>query len=433
MSSQTEDDSTDVGGADIPDNDIDRGEPEVTIEGVELSLYSIVYSSDFGNTETDIVYAISDLIIEKTGKKPKFKNDTSEKTQYEIIVGDTRRESSVAYKSELVENGYIVKYTAEGDFVILYDGVNAAKSAKRQILEIITTQNINAIIEDPVIVSSIGRLRDPSILLVDGIYYAYGTRWHCFKNTGGRLDGKWEDLGVVVDIPADAKDNYWAPEVHEYKGEYYMFTTYLSEASGHRGCVIMKSSKPEGPFTMITDGHITPKDWDSIDGTLYIDEDGQPWMVFVHEWTSTDDGIGRMAAAKLSDDLTRFISEPIELFRADDPSWSKSQVTDGCWMYKCSTGELLMIWSTSDSHGYCVGIARSDNGRLDGNWTHDEQLLYSKSMTEEYDGGHGMIFKSISGKMYLSIHSPNSSSQGREETPVFIAIREENGTLVWDE
>jgi GH43 family beta-xylosidase len=286
--------------------------------------------------------------------------------------------------------------------------------------------------EDGMIVSQIPVLRDPCILLENGVYYAYGTGWVCYKNTSGDLAGEWKSLGRVVTIPEDAIDCYWAPEVHKYNGAFYMFTTYKSEKTGHRGCTVLRADRPEGPFVEISDGHVTPADWDSIDGTLYIDEEGTPWMIFVHEWTSTPDGVGRMAAAKMSDDLTKFISEPIELFRADDPSWTDRQVTDGCWMYKCENGELIMIWSNFSNEGYCVGIARSDNGKVDGNWSQDDELLYSKSMTGEYDGGHGMIFYSITGQMYLSIHSPNSAGDGRKETPVFIAIREENGTLVWD-
>ena len=285
--------------------------------------------------------------------------------------------------------------------------------------------------EDTMIVSNIKQLRDPAVLVENGVYYVYGTKWVCYRNTSGSLAGEWEDLGIVAEKPEESDNNYWAPEVHKYKGSYYMFTTYHSKITNHRGCTIMKSDSPEGPFVEITNGHITPHDWDSIDATFYVDEDGQPWMVFVHEWTSTDDGIGRMATAKLSDDLTRFISEPIELFRADDPSWSRAQVTDGCWMYRTEDGQLLMIWSNSDSAGYCVGIARSSNGKVDGEWTQDDELLYSKNMQMQYDGGHGMIFYDTDGQMYLSIHSPNSAGDGRSETPVFIAIREENGTLVW--
>ena len=158
-------------------------------------------------------------------------------------------------------------------------------------------------------------------------------------------------------------------------------------------------------------------------------------MVFVHEWTSTDDKVGRFAAAKFSDDLTSLISEPIELFRADAPSWSTNNVTDGCWMYTTKDGELLMLWSNWDKYGYCVGIARSKSGDIAGPWTQDEDMLYSrvmKNITNDYDGGHSMIFKTPSGQMYLALHSPNSSSAGRPETPIFVPIKEENGTLVWD-
>lgn len=367
----------------------------------------------------------------------------------EILVGTLNRTEYLEIYDTLNDDEYAIETVIEGEkikIVIAYKGVFALMCA----MERLTQDYLNAengIVtlpadidvrgsfseKDAMIVSSLPQLRDPCILVEDGVYYAYGTRWIGFKNTSGDLRGEWEELGVVAQIPENAETNYWAPEVHKFNGAYYMFTTYRSSVTGHRGCTIMKSDKPEGPFVEITNGHITPSDWDSIDGTFYVDTDGQPWMVFVHEWTSTDDGIGRMAAAKLSDDLTHFVSEPVELFRADDPSWSRAQVTDGCWMYRCEDGQLLMLWSNSDSAGYCVGIARSVDGRVDGTWTQDKDLLYSKNMMGvKYDGGHGMLFYDTDGQMYLSIHSPNGGGLDRPETPVFIPVREENGTIVWD-
>lgn len=286
------------------------------------------------------------------------------------------------------------------------------------------------------IISKIEQLRDPFIVVENGTYYAYGTGWVCYKNTSGSLAGDWECLGQVAVDPADVDGCRWAPEVHRYGGKFYMFTTYLSSVTGHRGCVILSSDKPEGPFVAITGHAVTPTDWDCIDGTFYVDKAGQPWMVFVHEWTSTDDGCGRMAAAKLSEDLTHFVSEPVELFRADDPVWARGKVTDGCFLYPAKDGQLLMIWSNWDDAGYCVGIARSADGgpmygAVDGHWTQDETLLYSKNMTGEYDGGHGMLFTDTDGQLYLSMHSPNNPADGRKETPVFLPLKEENGTLVW--
>lgn len=415
--------------------------PDVDIAGVALSEFSFVHSKEATEYELAAIRMMIDWIGKNTGAIISMRDDSTEREQYEILMGKTSREVSEQIFSTLAQNEYLFKLVGgdgRTDIVIAYSNAITMNKLVEQIgSEISDSGKVpeeirGEIKEDRMIVSQIPQLRDPCILLEDGVYYAYGTGWVCYKNTSGDLAGEWKSLGRVVTVPEDAADCYWAPEVHKYNGAFYMFTTYKSATTGHRGCTVLRADTPEGPFVEISDGHVTPSDWDAIDGTLYVDEEGTPWMIFVHEWTSTPDGIGRMAAAKMSDDLTKFVSEPIELFRADDPSWTDRQVTDGCWMYKCENGELIMIWSNFSNEGYCVGIARSDNGKVDGNWSQDDKLLYSKSMTGEYDGGHGMIFYSITGQMYLSIHSPNSAGDGRKETPVFIAIREENGTLVWD-
>jgi len=212
-----------------------------------------------------------------------------------------------------------------------------------------------------------------------------------------------------------------------------MITTYHSSKTGNRGCTVLKADHPLGPFVEITkDGQITPHDRYCIDGTLYIDEEGKPWMVFVHEWVCTDDRFGRMSAARLSDDLTEMISEPVELFRADDAPWTNDRITDGCWMYRCKDGHLLMIWSNFDETGYCVGVVHSETGSVLGPWKHEEKPLFSRRVTGKHDGGHGMIFHGLDGKMYLSIHSPNSSKDGTKEEPIFVPIVEKDDTLVLD-
>lgn len=284
-----------------------------------------------------------------------------------------------------------------------------------------------------IIESGVNGLRDPFVLVENGKYYMYGSGWIAYKSDGDLRN--WEKIqSDLVVVPDNYEKNKWAPEVHKYKGKFYMFTTYFSSQTNHRGCTIMESDSPEGVFREITNGHITPHDWNCIDGTLYIDEKEHPWMVFVHEWTCTDDGVGRMAAARLSDDLTHFISEPIELFRADSPAWTNDRVTDGCFMYRTAEGRLLMIWSNFDSSGnYCVGVAHSKNGKMDGEWV-QEQRLFFKELSGKHDGGHGMIFMGLNGQKYLSVHSPNTPTEdGRKEQPIFIPVAEKNGTLVCEE
>ena len=254
-----------------------------------------------------------------------------------------------------------------------------------------------------------------------------------YKSTS--LTGEWTEIKDAVEKPADYSANRWAPEVHKYGGKYYMFTTYtpttVNNGYGNRGCIIMEADSPEGPFKMITDGWITPKEWDCIDGTLYVDGDGQPWMVFVHEHTSFADDNGAFCAAKLSEDLTHFISEPIELFRARDPEWAQAGITDGCFMYTTADGALLMLWSNYDP-GYCVAIARSSNGKLDGEWLHDTDFKLYSTLTVAIGGGHGMLFTDTDGQMYLTIHSPDVPAEGENSKVTILPVIERNGTLVWD-
>ena len=59
-----------------------------------------------------------------------------------------------------------------------------------------------------------------------------------------------------------------------------------------------------------------------------------------------------------------------------------------------------MLWSSFGEHGYVEAISRSDNNDITGNWVPDEELLF------ERDGGHGMLFATLDGKLMLTLHSP---------------------------
>lgn len=280
------------------------------------------------------------------------------------------------------------------------------------------------------------RVRDPYILVHDGKYYMYGT---CLSNGKGYGCCVSEDLEnwserIQVYTPEENSDmeaDFWAPECHYYNGGFYLFATYRSKASGKRGTAIFKADSPLGPFELWSDGHITPKERDCIDGTLYIDEDGQPWMIYVNEWTSNSDGMGEMAAAKLSEDLKTFISEPIFLFDANDHIWTGGHfVTDGPVLYRTENGRLIMLWSNNaKSGGYAVGMAVSDNGRLDGNWIHYPFAFYKQGDDYELDGGHPMLFTTLEGELMMSIHSPNSYSEELFETLNYYPVEDRGNHL----
>ena len=223
--------------------------------------------------------------------------------------------------------------------------------------------------------------------------------------------------------------NFWAPEVHEYRGKYYMFASFkMPEVC--RGSQILVSDTILGPYRPLTQKPITPRDWECLDATLYIDKNGKPYMVFCREWVQVCDGeIYYMA---LSDDLKKPISEPKRMFKASDALWSAPfeselhpgkgcYVTDGPFFYRGCTGDLYMLWSTNGYEGYTIGVAKSDNGEITGCFVQEENPLFGK------DGGHGMLFETLDGRLMLTIHSPN---QTPNERPVFFPIVEEAGRLI---
>ncbi|MDE7220240.1 MAG: family 43 glycosylhydrolase [Oscillospiraceae bacterium] len=164
---------------------------------------------------------------------------------------------------------------------------------------------------------------------------------------------------------------------------------------------ILAADTPMGPFSPHSDGPVTPRNWECLDGTLYI-ENGKPYMVFCHEWLQVHDG--EMCAIPLRDDL-RAAGDPVVLFRASEPGWAdkgaENYVTDGPFLYRSREGELLMLWSSSCGGVYRQAVSRSANGTLLGRWHHDPKLLLSR------DGGHGMVFRTFDGRLLFTCHQPN--------------------------
>ena len=172
-------------------------------------------------------------------------------------------------------------------------------------------------------ISSEINIRDPYVLVHDGKYYLYGTRGEtAFAKEAFGLDvytstdlENWEGPFEVFRRPEGffSKKSYWAPEVYHYQDRFYMFATFEDMNKG-LGTAVLVSDSPKGPFTMWSDGYVTPKQWRCLDGTLYISKAGTPYMVFCHEWKQIHDGT--VCAVELSPDLKKSVGEPRELFKA---------------------------------------------------------------------------------------------------------------------
>lgn len=287
-------------------------------------------------------------------------------------------------------------------------------------------------------------IRDPYILpdLKTNTYYMY--RSSSKTNTKGTLLGgvevlkskdlkNWEGPVQVFTVPEKnwITGRVWAPEVHEYNGKYYLFATLNSDiqwkksqkgwpAYLFRGTQIFHADSPEGPFLPFDLTPHTPMDRMALDGTLW-EEDGVPYMIYCHEWVQIADGT--MELVQLAPDLSAPVGRSMTLFCASAADWSTgssheaplpltSYVTDGCFIYQTKSNKLLMIWSSFMNGEYAIGIAESVTGKIAGPWKQQPTPLFHKN------GGHGMIFKSFEGKLYITFHGPNSPD-GAERAHIY--------------
>jgi len=270
------------------------------------------------------------------------------------------------------------------------------------------------------------QIRDPYIVTDKeaGAYYLFGSTDRDIWNEGTGFDAYvsrdlkyWEGPHPAFRPEPGffSEKNFWAPEVHVYQGRYYMFATFRRKDNGLLGTAILDADHILGPYRPRSQGPVTPDDWSSLDGTLYVDEQQQPWMVFCREWQQIGDGT--ICAMPLDTELTAAAGEPVTLFHASTAPWAtpfsaerypdrENFVTDGPFLFR-NEDRLCLIWASFIDNRYALGLAVSESGNLQGPWTHEDTPLYGS------DGGHGMIFDTFEGEKMLALHTPNRTPYER--------------------
>lgn len=235
----------------------------------------------------------------------------------------------------------------------------------------------------------------------------------------------WAKPELVFQLPEGgwANEGCWAPEAHQWRGKWYLFVTVHNESlplaepspvpgqrTYRRSTVLAVADQPNGPFTLVRDGEpVVSKELMTLDGTLYVDPAGKPWMVYAHEWLQLR--VGAFAAVPLDDEL-RATGKPRELFRGSASPAARPQqgqgviVTDGPQLYRTADGSLHMLWSSWGDDGYFQTLSRSKSGDLFGPWEHGPVWLAKGS-------GHGMLFKNLDGAWMLVVHRPFKNARGK--------------------
>ena len=286
-------------------------------------------------------------------------------------------------------------------------------------LVLVAQENGLRVIKENVLLDSIV-LSDPFILADQtmSMYYMTGTGGMLWKSKDLKTwDGPYKVANTDSTSWMGPKPMIWAAEIHRYKNKYYYFATFTNRAvkidtvKGNvierRACHVLVSDKPDGPYVPMKDSIYLPANMPTLDGTFWIDKDGKPYMVYCYEWLQNWNGT--IEKIELKQDLSGTIGTGKLLFRASDAPWSRekdengndrpNKVTDGPYLFTTATGRLGMIWTSWIYDVYTQGVAYSASGTLDGPWIQEKDPITPPNY------GHGMLFRTLDGKLLMCIHS----------------------------
>ena len=248
---------------------------------------------------------------------------------------------------------------------------------------------------------------DPAPMVHDDTLYLYTTHdedvivnnfytmknWYVFS-TKDMVN--WEKHGQILsldDIPW-AVDRAWAPQCVERNGKFYFYFPVQSKAGVDVGVAV--ADTPIGPFKDIGKPLVSQGDWNDIDPTVFIDDDGQAYLYF---------GNPELRYVKLNEDMVSYdqsvgvVKIPMTKESFGDGG-DKTTYAEGPWFYK-RNDIYYMVYAAfrkgqgSESFGYSTSTSPT------GPWKYGGVL-----MTEEggvFTNHPGII--DFKGKSYLFYHT----------------------------
>jgi hypothetical protein len=247
-------------------------------------------------------------------------------------------------------------------------------------------------------------LRDPSVVLVNGVYYLTGTTGHPTwwkTNEGIRMWkstdlARWEPMGLVWEVQKHGTwakkvvgDNraVWAPEVHFIRG-----TFWLTYSMNYGGCGLLKSTsgKPDGPYEDVKkDGPLTP----NIDASLFVDDDGKVYFVWQNGMI-----------ARLNDEMTDLAEKPRHL----KPANAKEVGFEGAFLFKAGKKYILA----------CASFERA--GRYDCMAAASDSLMgpYGDRYLAVPHGGHNMFFRDKEGQWWSTLFGSDQWAPVKERAAI---------------
>ena len=263
---------------------------------------------------------------------------------------------------------------------------------------------------------------DPAPVVFDGRLYLYTGHDECFEDSAGyeglygfNITGwlcfstddmqTWTEHGVVLS-PADfswASGEAWAAQVVEKDGKYWYFVSTQCADPNCKSIGVAVADSPTGPFhdaigePLIVDS-MTPNAhplgwWNDFDPTVFIDDDGTPWL----SW-----GNGTCFLARLKQNMTELDSEIMSL--------PMENYVEGPWLYKRRSEEgkdwWYIVYASGGQGGETISYAMAPE--VTGPWTFKGEI--TGRAKDSFTIHPGIV--DFKGHTYLFYHNSTLSLHG---------------------
>lgn len=243
---------------------------------------------------------------------------------------------------------------------------------------------------------------DPGVLKVDGKYYCYSTSAPIGYYVYVSEDlVNWSNEGLCMGEAWGLSRSgfYWAPEVvRRADGKFVM----VASVEEHLGFAVADS--PLGPF-------VPEKSWTfdkTIDGHIFLDEDGRGYLFCVSWRSGHDYGIW---AYELEDDLVTVKPETEVQVLSPTDAWEQvsGRVTEGPFVLK-HNGKYYLTYSGNgyDAKEYAVGYAVSDSPL--GPYTKYKANPILSYTSKLYGPGHHSFTVSPDGSELIIVYHTHAST-----------------------
>ena len=257
-------------------------------------------------------------------------------------------------------------------------------------------------------------LGDPYVLLHDGTYYLYATSsWYGFKvwSSPDLVDWQYRGMAFAATSSSWGKANFWAPEVKEKNGTFFMHYTSQGADGILRICVATSAS-PLGPFTDVVAPMFDTGDGKAwIDGDVFFDTDGTAYLYCVKDVSRNPKS--QIHVARLKSSLTA-LDTSLAFCIEPNGGWEGDSWNEGPFVLK-HNGTYYLMYSGNGyfSPNYAIGYATATSPF--GPWTKYAGNPILKKTSFVSGPGHNSVVRSPDdSEMFIVYHTHISLSGGSE-------------------